>query len=51
LAQAAGVSIWSLRQWEQGKRTMLFSVAPQLADALGVSLDVLAGHKPKKKGK
>jgi transcriptional regulator with XRE-family HTH domain len=54
LADAAGVSVWSLRQWEQGRRTMLFEVAPKLANALGITLDELAGRSepaPKKRKK
>jgi transcriptional regulator with XRE-family HTH domain len=43
LAKAAGVSVWSLRQWEQGRRTPLLDAAARVAVALGVSLDDLAG--------
>jgi transcriptional regulator with XRE-family HTH domain len=47
LAQAAGVSLRSFQQWEQGKRTPLFDAVVKIADALGCSLDVLAGRKGK----
>ena len=53
LAKAAGVSVGTLRCWEQARRTPLFDAAVKLADALGVSLDELAGRTPPsaKKGK
>jgi transcriptional regulator with XRE-family HTH domain len=54
LAAAAGISRRTLEAWEQGKRTMLFEGAVKLADALGVSLDDLAGRTwppTEKKGK
>jgi transcriptional regulator with XRE-family HTH domain len=53
LAEAAGISRRTLEAWEQGKRTMLFEGAVKLADALGVSLDELAGRTwpAEKKGK
>jgi transcriptional regulator with XRE-family HTH domain len=47
LAKAAGVPVRSYQQWEQGKRTPLFDAAVRVADALGVTLDELAGRKPK----
>jgi transcriptional regulator with XRE-family HTH domain len=43
LAAAAGVSVRSYQQWEQGVRTPLFDAAARIAQALGVSLDELAG--------
>ena len=52
LAEAAGISRRTLEAWEQGKRTMLFEGAVKLADAMGVSLDELAGRGgPAKRGK
>jgi transcriptional regulator with XRE-family HTH domain len=54
LAEAAGVPLWTLRAWEQARRTPLFDAAVKLADALGVSLDELAGRPtpaPRKKSK
>jgi transcriptional regulator with XRE-family HTH domain len=53
LAEAAAVPLWSLRAWEQARRTPLFDAAVKIADALNISLDELAGRptpKPKKKG-
>ena len=49
LAQAAGVPVGSLRQWEQGRRTPLLDAAARVAVALGVSLDELAGLAPPKR--
>ena len=46
LAKAAGVPVGSLRGWEQSRRTMLVDAAIKLADALGVTLDELAGRVP-----
>jgi transcriptional regulator with XRE-family HTH domain len=51
LAEKAGVPVGSLRNYEQGHRTPLLDQAAKLALALGISLDVLAGIKPKGKGK
>lgn len=51
LAEAAGVPLGSLRNWEQGIRTPAFDAAVDLAVALGVSLDVLAGLKEEKRQK
>jgi transcriptional regulator with XRE-family HTH domain len=53
LAEAAGVSIRSYQQWEQGKRTPLFDAAVRIADALDISLDDLAGRarRPKQGGR
>jgi transcriptional regulator with XRE-family HTH domain len=44
LAEQAGVPFRSLQSWEYGKRTMLFDAAVKLADALGITLDELAGR-------
>jgi transcriptional regulator with XRE-family HTH domain len=49
LAEAAGISRRTLEAWEQGKRTMLFEGAVKLADALGCTLDELAGRTAGKK--
>jgi transcriptional regulator with XRE-family HTH domain len=43
LAERAGVSVWTLRRWEQKGNTPLVRVLVRVAKALGVSLDVLAG--------
>ena len=54
LAAAAGVPVGTLRYWEYGLRTPLLDAASRLADALGVSLDELAGRSepaPKKRKK
>jgi transcriptional regulator with XRE-family HTH domain len=54
LAKAAGVPLRTYQTWEQGVRTPLFDAAAKVAEALGVSLDDLAGIKPsrrKPKGK
>jgi transcriptional regulator with XRE-family HTH domain len=48
LADRAGVSVGTLRCWEQARRTMLFEAAVKVADALGVTLDRLAGRTPPK---
>jgi len=42
-AAAAGVPPASLRNWEQDRREPLLGAAARLAQALRVSLDVLAG--------
>jgi transcriptional regulator with XRE-family HTH domain len=44
LADKSGVPVGTVRDYEQGKRDPLLSTAGKLADALGVSLDVLAGR-------
>jgi transcriptional regulator with XRE-family HTH domain len=50
LAKAAGVSVGTLRCWEQARRTMLVDAAVKLADALNVTLDELVGREsPKRK--
>jgi len=46
LAKAAGVPTGTLRNWEQGRRTMLVDAAVKVADALGCTLDELAGRTP-----
>jgi transcriptional regulator with XRE-family HTH domain len=46
LARAAGVSVGTLKNWEQGRREPLLGAAVKLAGALGVSLDELAGRAP-----
>lgn len=59
LARAAEVPIGSLRNWEHGRRTPLLDAAARIAQALGISLDELAGTgqaeatpaKKKRKGK
>jgi transcriptional regulator with XRE-family HTH domain len=51
LARLAGVPFRSLQNYEQGHRATPLEAAAKLAKALGVSLDVLAGLKPRgKKG-
>jgi transcriptional regulator with XRE-family HTH domain len=49
LAEAAGVPVGTLRNWERGRRQPLLEAAARLAAALGVSLDRLAGLTPKGK--
>jgi transcriptional regulator with XRE-family HTH domain len=49
LAKAADVPLGTLRNWEQGRRMPLLDTAARVAGALGVSLDELAGHQPKKR--
>ena len=44
LARAAGVPVGSLKNWEQGKRHLQLSTACQLARALGITVDELAGQ-------
>jgi transcriptional regulator with XRE-family HTH domain len=46
LADLAKVSVWLVRRWEQTGRTPLFGTVLKVADALGVSLDELAGRQP-----
>jgi transcriptional regulator with XRE-family HTH domain len=52
LAELAEVTPRTLQNWEYGVRTFNFEDAAKLADALGVTLDELAGRGPpaKKKG-
>lgn len=46
LAEAAGVPITTLRNWEHGRREPLASAVRKLASALGVTTDVLLGAAP-----
>src|SRR5262245_1479862 len=46
LAALAGVPFRSLQNYEQGHRATPLEAAAKLAQALGVSLDVLAGIAP-----
>ena len=46
LAAAAGVPFRSLQNYEQGHREVTLRAAAKLADALGVTLDELAGRGP-----
>ena len=48
LAKRSGVSIWTLRRWEQKGHTPLLRVVWKIADALGVSLDELVGRETPK---
>ena len=43
LGRAAGVPPTSLRNYEQGRRLPRLDAAVKLADALGITLDALAG--------
>jgi transcriptional regulator with XRE-family HTH domain len=49
LAKAAGVPLGTLRGWEYARRTPLLDAAARVADALGVTLDELAGRETKVK--
>jgi transcriptional regulator with XRE-family HTH domain len=52
LARKADVTLGAVRKWERGTRTPSFDMAIRLAEALGCSLDELAGIKsPKGKPK
>jgi transcriptional regulator with XRE-family HTH domain len=55
LARRIDVSGDTVRKWERGKRTPILDTAARLCDALGCSLDELAGRVPlakkKKEGK
>jgi transcriptional regulator with XRE-family HTH domain len=51
LARAAGIPVGSLRNWERDRREPLLGAAAKLADALGCTLDELAGRTPAGKGK
>jgi transcriptional regulator with XRE-family HTH domain len=42
-AVAAGVPLGTLRGWEQGRRVPSLDKAARLAQAIGVSLDEIAG--------
>jgi transcriptional regulator with XRE-family HTH domain len=46
LAEAAGVPMRTLQNWEYARRTMLLEAAVKLAEALGVTVGVLAGTEP-----
>jgi XRE family transcriptional regulator, regulator of sulfur utilization len=46
LARAAGVPAGTLKNWEQGRRTMLIDAAMKVADALECTLDELVGRTP-----
>jgi transcriptional regulator with XRE-family HTH domain len=43
LADRVGLSLGAVRNWEQDRRVPLFDAAIRAAQAMGVSLDVLAG--------
>jgi transcriptional regulator with XRE-family HTH domain len=43
LAEASGVPVGNIRDYEQGRREPLLGKAAKLAVALGISLDALAG--------
>lgn len=45
-AERAGIPVGTLRGWEQGRRVPLLDAAAKLADAIGCSLDDLAGRTP-----
>jgi transcriptional regulator with XRE-family HTH domain len=49
LAKAAGVPLGTLRGWEYARRTPLLDAAARLADALGCTLDELAGRTAPKR--
>ena len=44
LARLSGIPKGTLLQWEYGLRTPLLDAAVKLADALGITLDALAGR-------
>ena len=46
LADLAGLSIGAIREYEQHLRYPILPNAAALADALGVTLDELAGREP-----
>jgi transcriptional regulator with XRE-family HTH domain len=48
LAQAAGVSFGTLRNWEYDRREPLLGAAVKLAMALGVTVGAIAGVEPVK---
>jgi transcriptional regulator with XRE-family HTH domain len=50
-AEASGVPLGTLRRWEQDVAEPLLSGAARLAEALGVSLDELAGVRRKRRKK
>jgi transcriptional regulator with XRE-family HTH domain len=45
LAERAGLPLGTVRNWEQGLRIPRFDHAIRVADALGISLDELAGRE------
>ena len=54
LAKAASIPVGSLRNWEQGLRLPRLDAAYRLAQALGITLDALAGEsfrRPEKRRK
>jgi transcriptional regulator with XRE-family HTH domain len=50
-ARAVGVSLRGYQGWEQSQRSFNFEMGVRIADALGVSLNVLAGKEPLPKPK
>lgn len=44
LAEAAGIPVTSLRNWEQGRRLPQLDAAFRLAKAMNITLDDLAGQ-------
>lgn len=44
LASRAGISVWSVREYEQGRREPTFGHARRLAAALGVSMNDLSNY-------
>ncbi len=51
LARATRLPLSSLKNWEQDRRGLSLDAAGKLADALGVSLDELAGRTAKRQTK
>jgi transcriptional regulator with XRE-family HTH domain len=46
LARLSGIPKGTLLQWEYGLRTPMLDAAVKLANALGITLDELAGRTP-----
>ena len=46
LARKVGVGVKAVYMWEHGQRTPTLKTAAKLAEALGVSVGVLAGTEP-----
>jgi transcriptional regulator with XRE-family HTH domain len=46
LADAAGIPVGSLRNWERGRRTPLLDAAARIATAIGCTVGQLAGTEP-----
>jgi transcriptional regulator with XRE-family HTH domain len=46
LARALGVGRDAVSLWERGKRTPMLDTAAKLAEALGVTVGVIAGTEP-----